>query len=123
MVSRPIVLAGVLVLIVAGATGIALAQSDAPATAGNDTVSVTASADVDRTPDRAVVTVVAVGRGDTAQAARDGLNDTDAIRQALESEGATVTTASFRIEPEFESVYRLAEGTLSEQRRGAIEPT
>lgn len=102
MVSRPLAFVGALLLLIAGTTGLALAQSDAQTTADNDTVSVTASAQVDRAPDRAVVTVVAVGRGDTAQAARNGLNDTGAIRRALENGSADVTTASFRIEPEFE---------------------
>ncbi|WP_058994077.1 SIMPL domain-containing protein [Haloarcula sp. CBA1127] len=103
MVSRPLAIAGVLTLLVAGGVGFALADTGTVAPSTNSTVSVNADATVERAPDRATVTVAAVGRGETAEAARNNLSgDADAITSALEDEGATVTSSRFQIRPEYE---------------------
>ncbi|GGK56513.1 SIMPL domain-containing protein [Haloarcula sebkhae] len=103
MVSRPLAIAGVLALLVAGGVGFAFADTGATAPSSNSTVSVNADATVERAPDRATVTVAAVGRGETAEAARNNLSgDADAITSALEDEGATVTSSRFQIRPEYE---------------------
>lgn len=103
MASRPLAIAGVLALLVAGGVGFALADTGAVASSTNSTVSVNADATVDRVPDRATVTVAAVGRGETAEAARNNLSgDADAITSALENEGATVTSSRFQIRPKYE---------------------
>jgi len=103
MVSRPLAIAGVLALLVAGGVGFALADTGAVAPSTNSTVSVNADATVERAPDRATVTVAAVGRGETAEAARNNLTgDADAITSALEDEGANVTSSRFQIRPEYE---------------------
>ncbi|MFB6222944.1 MAG: SIMPL domain-containing protein [Haloarcula sp.] len=103
MVSRLLAIAGVLALLVAGGVGFALADTGTTAASTNSTVSVNADATVERAPDRATVTVAAVGRGDTAEAARNNLSgDADAITSALEDEGANVTSSRFQIRPEYE---------------------
>ncbi|EMA25319.1 SIMPL domain-containing protein [Haloarcula amylolytica] len=103
MVSRPLAIAGVLALLVAGGVGFALADTGAVAPSTNSTVSVNADATVERAPDRATVTVAAVGRGETAEAARNNLSgDADAITSALEDEGANVTSSRFQVRPEYE---------------------
>ncbi|MDS0219962.1 SIMPL domain-containing protein [Haloarcula sp. S1AR25-5A] len=103
MVSRPLAIAGVLALLVAGGVGFALADTGTAAPSTNSTVSVNADATVERAPDRATVTVAAVGRGETAEAARNNLSgDADAITSALEDEGADVTSSRFQIRPEYE---------------------
>ncbi|MDQ2073577.1 SIMPL domain-containing protein [Haloarcula sp. NS06] len=103
MVSRPLAIAGVLTLLVAGGVGFALADTGTVAPSTNSTVSVNADATVERAPDRATVTVAAVGRGETAEAARNNLSgDADAITSALEAEGADVTSSRFQIRPEYE---------------------
>ena len=103
MVSRPLAIAGVLALLVAGGVGFALADTGAVAPSTNSTVSVNADATVERAPDRATVTVAAVGRGETAEAARNNLSgDAEAITAALEDEGANVTSSRFQIRPEYE---------------------
>ncbi|PYZ03037.1 SIMPL domain-containing protein [Halogeometricum sp. wsp3] len=100
MVSRPLAIAGVLTLLVAGGVGFALADTGSVAPSTNSTVSVDADATVERAPDRATVAVAAVGRGETAEAARNNLSgDADAITSALEDEGATVTSSRFQIRP------------------------
>jgi len=97
---------GVAALLLAGGVGFVLADTgNAPAgtAAENATVSVGAEATVERAPDEATVTVVAVGRGDTAAAARDNVSgDADAITSALESEGATVSSSRFSVRPEYD---------------------
>jgi uncharacterized protein YggE len=103
MVSRPLAIAGVLALLVAGGVGFALADTRAVAPSTNSTMSVNADATVERAPDRATVTVAAVGRGETAEAARNNLSgDAEAITAALEDEGASVTSSRFQIRPEYE---------------------
>jgi len=103
MVSRPLAIAGVLALLVAGGVGFALADTGAVAPSTNSTVSVNADATVERAPDRATVTVAALGRGETAEAARNNLSgDAEAITAALEDEGANVTSSRFQIRPEYE---------------------
>jgi len=103
MVSRPLAIAGVLALLVAGGVGFALADTGAVAPSTNSTMSVNADATVERAPDRATVTVAAVGRGETAEAARNNLSgDAEAITAALEDEGASVTSSRFQIRPEYE---------------------
>ncbi|RLM39875.1 SIMPL domain-containing protein [Haloarcula sp. Atlit-120R] len=103
MVSRPLAIAGVLALLITGGVGFALADTGTVAPSTNSTVSVSADVTVERTPDRATVTVAAVGRGETAEAARNNLSgDADAIVSALEGEGADVTSSRFQIRPEYE---------------------
>lgn len=103
MASRLLPVAGVLVLLVAGAVGFALADTNSTQSVENATVSVNGDATVERAPDQATVTVAAIGRGDSAEAARDALSgDADAVQQALEDEGATVTSSRFSIHPEYE---------------------
>jgi len=103
MASRPLAIAGVLALLVAGGVGFALADTGAVVPSTNSTVSVNADATVERAPDRATVTVAAVGRGETAEAARNNLSgDAEAITSALEDEGANVTSSRFQIRPEYE---------------------
>ncbi len=94
---------GVLAILLAGGVGFALADTGTAPAAQNATVTVSADATVERTPDRATVTVAAVGRGETAAAARDALSgDADAVEAALEDEGATVTTSRFSVSPEYD---------------------
>ncbi|MBX0322978.1 SIMPL domain-containing protein [Halomicroarcula sp. F13] len=103
MVSKPLAIAGVVAVLLAGGAGFALADSGGTPTAENATVSVSADATVERAPDRATVTVAAVGRGETAAAARDNLTgDAAAVQQALEDAGANVTSSRFSIHPEYE---------------------
>jgi len=103
MASRPLAIAGVLALLVAGGVGFAFADTGAVTPSTNSTVSVNADATVERSPDRATVTVAAVGRGETAEAARNNLSgDAEAITSALEDEGANVTSSRFQIRPEYE---------------------
>ncbi|MBX0295370.1 SIMPL domain-containing protein [Haloarcula nitratireducens] len=103
MVSRPLAIAGVLAVLLAGGVGFALASGGPVPSAENATVSVSADATVERAPDRATVTVAAVGRGETAAAARNNLSgDADAVQGALEDAGANVTSARFSIHPEYE---------------------
>jgi hypothetical protein len=103
MDTKLLAVGGALALLVAGAVGLTVGDTGQTASADNATVSVSADAEVERTPDRAVVTVAAVGRGDTAEEARDALSgDAEAVRQALRDEGADVTSSRFRIEPEYE---------------------
>lgn len=102
MDQRPLAIAGVLALLLAGGVGFALADGG-PQTTQNATVSVSADATVERAPDSATVTVAVVGSGDTAEAARNDLGgDAEAVQQALEAEGATVTSDRFRIRPKYE---------------------
>jgi len=104
---------GVTALLLGGGVGFVLADTGggpAPAAdssttpaADNATVSVDADATVERAPDEATVTVAAVGRGETADAARNNVSgDADAIRTELESEGATVTASRFTVRPEYD---------------------
>ncbi|WP_324663646.1 SIMPL domain-containing protein [Haloarcula sediminis] len=110
MDTQPLAVIGVAALVLAGGVGFVLADTGGTAaespdrpTATNATVSVSADATVERAPDEATVTVAAVGRGETAAAARNNLSgDADAIRDALEGEGATVTSARFTVSPEYE---------------------
>jgi len=106
METQPLAAIGVAALLLAGGVGFVLADTgNAPAgtAAENATVSVGAEATVERAPDEATVTVVAVGRGDTAAAARDNVSgDADAITPALESEGATVSSSRFSVRPEYD---------------------
>jgi uncharacterized protein YggE len=103
MDSQPLAIAGVVAVLLAGGVGFALADTGGAPTAENATVTVSADATVERSPDRATVTVAAVGRGDTASAARDELSgDADDIESALEDEGANVTSSRFSIQPEYE---------------------
>lgn len=103
MDSQPLALVGVLAVVVAGGVGFALADTGGAPAAENATVTVSADATVERSPDRATVTVAAVGRGDTASAARDDLDgDADTIESALVDEGANVTSSRFSIQPEYE---------------------
>lgn len=103
MVSRPLAIAGVLAVLLAGGIGFAIADTGTATPQTNSTVSVSADATVERAPDRATVTVAAVGRGDTAEAARNNLSgDADAVTSALEDAGANVTSSSFHIRPEYE---------------------
>ncbi|MDS0260835.1 SIMPL domain-containing protein [Haloarcula sp. S1CR25-12] len=109
MDTQPLAVVGVLALLVAGGAGFALADTGTAPTAEttptaeteNATVTVSADATVERTPDEATVTVAAVGRGETAAAARDNLSD-DAVESALEAEGATVTSSRFSVRPEYD---------------------
>jgi uncharacterized protein YggE len=103
MDSQSLAAVGVLAVLLAGGVGVALADTGTASTAENATVTVGTDATVERTPDRATVTVAAVGRGDTAAAARDALSgDADAVEAALEGEGATVTTSRFSVSPEYD---------------------
>jgi len=103
MDSQPLALLGVLAVVLAGGVGFALADTGGTPTAENATVTVSADATVERSPDRATVTVAAIGRGETAAAARDNLSgDAEAIESALEGEGANVTASRFSIQPEYE---------------------
>jgi len=102
MDTKPLAIAGALALLVAGGVGFALADTGSTPAAENATVSVSADATVERAPDRATVAVVAVGEGETAQEARDSLTDDDAIIDALETAGATVTSSQFSITPQYE---------------------
>ena len=103
MASKLLPVVGVLALLVAGAVGFAVAQNGGAQAAENATVSVSADASVERSPDRATVTVAAIGRGDTAEAARNAVSgDADAVQQALADEGASVTSSRFSIHPEYE---------------------
>jgi uncharacterized protein YggE len=103
MDSQPLVAVGVLGLLLAGGVGFVLADTGAAPSAENATVSVAADATVERAPDEATVTVAAVGRGETAAAARNNLSgDADAIESALEAEGAGVTSSRFSISPEYD---------------------
>lgn len=103
MASRLLPVAGVLALLVAGAVGFALADTTGTPSVENATVGVSGDATVERAPDQATVTVAAVGRADSAEGARDAVSgDADAVQQALEAEGATVTSARFTIYPEYD---------------------
>ncbi|WP_276270715.1 SIMPL domain-containing protein [Haloarcula litorea] len=104
MVSRPLAVAGVLALLLAGGAGFAVANNGGvPQDAENATVGVSADATVERSADRAVLSVAAVGRGETAAAARDNVSaDAVAVQEALDEAGANVTSSSFRIHPEYE---------------------
>ena len=89
--------------IVAGATAPGLATPWDEFGGGDANDGVNADATVERAPDRATVTVAAVGRGETAEAARNNLSgDAEAITAALEDEGANVTSSRFQIRPEYE---------------------
>jgi len=109
MDTQPLAVVGVLALLVAGGAGFALADTGTAPTAENApttetenaTVTVGADATVERTPDEATVTVAAVGRGETAAAARDNLSD-DSVESALAAEGATVTSSRFSVRPEYD---------------------
>ncbi|MFC6975319.1 SIMPL domain-containing protein [Halomicroarcula sp. GCM10025709] len=102
MDAKLLAVGGAVVLLAVGAVGLTVGDTQT-ASPDNATVSVSATAEVERTPDRAVVTVAAVGRGDTAEAARNALSgDAQSIQEALRDEGATVTSSQFRIEPEYE---------------------
>jgi len=111
METQPLAAIGVVALLLAGGVGFVVADTgDAPAaattaepTANNATVGVGADVTVERAPDEATVTVVAVGRGDTAAAARTNVSgDADAITSALAGEGATVTSSQFSVRPEYD---------------------
>ena len=103
MDTQPLAAIGVLALVLAGGVGFVLADTGTAPTAENATVSVGADATVERTPDEATVTVAAVGRGETAAEARNDLSgDADAVQNALESEGATVTSSRFSVNPEYD---------------------
>ncbi|MFC7075428.1 SIMPL domain-containing protein [Haloarcula halophila] len=103
MDAKLLAISGAVVLLAVGAVGLTVGNTGQATTPDNATVSVSADADVERTPDRAVVTVAAVGRGETAEAARNALSgDAQSIQQALSGEDATVTSSRFRIEPEYE---------------------
>ena len=113
MDTQPLVAVGVVGLLLAGGVGFVLADTGgqpAPAADGtaapnseNATVGVGADATVERAPDEATVTVADVGRGETAAAARNDVSgDADAVRDALESEGATVTASRFSVSPEYD---------------------
>ena len=111
MDTQPLAAIGIVTLLLAGGVGFIIADTGGgPAqttvhntTAENATVSVGADATVERAPDEATVTVAAVGRGETAAAARDNVSgDADAIRNALESEGATVTSSRFTVRPDYD---------------------
>ncbi|WP_277543258.1 SIMPL domain-containing protein [Haloarcula laminariae] len=107
MDTKPLAAIGVAALVLAGGVGFVLADTggadgSATPTAENATVSVGADATVERAPDEATVTVAAVGRGETTAAARNNVSgDADAIRNALESEGTTVTSSRFTVSPEY----------------------
>lgn len=105
MDTKPLAVIGIATLLLAGGVGFVLADTGGTTTPGaeNATVSVGADATVERTPDEATVTVAAVGRGDTAAAARNNLSgDADQITSALEAEGASVTSSRFTVRPEYE---------------------
>ncbi|MBX0288152.1 SIMPL domain-containing protein [Haloarcula salinisoli] len=110
METQPLAVIGVVALLLAGGVGYVVADTGgapsataAEPTAENATVSVGADATVERAPDEATVTVAAVGRGETAAAARTNVSgDADAIRSALEDEGATVTSSRFSVRPEYD---------------------
>jgi uncharacterized protein YggE len=103
MDSQSLAVAGALAVLLAGGVGFALADTGTTPSAENATVTVGAEATVERTPDRATVTVAAVGRGETAAAARDNLSgDADAVESALEAEGANVTSSRYSISPEYD---------------------
>ena len=103
MASKLLPVVAVVALLVAGGVGFAVAQTGDTQVAENATVSVSADASVERSPDRATVTVAAIGRGDTAEAARNAVSgDADAVQQALADEGASVTSSRFSIHPEYE---------------------
>ncbi|WP_254273244.1 SIMPL domain-containing protein [Haloarcula marina] len=103
MVSKPLAVAGALAILLAGGVGFALADSGGVQSTENATVSVSADATVERAPDRATVTVAAVGRGETAAEARNNLSgDADAVQEALDDAGANVTSSRFSIYPEYE---------------------
>jgi len=105
MDTQPLAAIGIAALLLAGGVGFVLADTGGTATpdAENATVSVGADATVERAPDEATVTVAAVGRGDTAAAARNNLSgDADAITETLEAEGATVTSSRFTVRPEYD---------------------
>ncbi|MDS0280575.1 SIMPL domain-containing protein [Haloarcula onubensis] len=112
MDTQPLAAIGIAALLLAGGVGFVLADTggagtaapndSTPATA-NATVSVGADATVERSPDEATVTVAAVGRGETAAAARNNVSgDADAVSDALEAEGATVTSSRFTVRPEYD---------------------
>jgi len=103
METKPIAVIGVLAVVLAGGVGLAFADTGTTATAENATVSVGADATVERAPDEATVTVAAVGRGETAAAARNNVSgDADAVQSALDDEGATVTSSRFSVRPEYD---------------------
>lgn len=109
MDTQPLAAIGVVALVLAGGVGFVLADAGGAAespdrpTAENASVSVGADAAVERTPDEATVTVAAVGRGETAAAARSNVSgDADGVRNALEAEGATVTSSRFTVSPEYD---------------------
>lgn len=78
---------GVVGLLLVAGVGITLADTGGTPSAENATITVSADATVERTPDRATVTV---GQGETATAARDDLSgDAVDVEQALEGEGAS----------------------------------
>ena len=104
MDTQPLVVIGVAAVLLAGGVGVVLADTGTTQAAGNATVTVSTAASVERAPDQATVTVAAVGRGETAAAARTNLTgDASAAEQALEDAGANVTTAQFSVSPEYES--------------------
>ncbi len=109
MERQPLAAIGVVALLLAGGVGFVVADTGAAGTptdesaASNATVSVGSDATVERAPDEATVTVAAVGHGETAAAARTNVSgDADAIRSALEGEGATVTSSQFSVRPEYD---------------------
>ena len=112
METQPLAAIGIVALLLAGGVGFVIADTGGAGAAAdgnatpateNATVSVGADATVERTPDEATVTVAAVGRGETAAAARDNVSgDADAIRSGLEGEGATVTSSRFTVRPEYD---------------------
>jgi uncharacterized protein YggE len=111
MDTQPLAAIGVVALLLAGGVGFVLADTGGPAaaepaaeqTAENATVSVGTDATVERAPDEATVTVAAVGRGDTAAAARANVSgDADAVTSALGGDGATVTSSRFTVRPEYD---------------------
>lgn len=112
MDTQPLAAIGIVTLLLAGGVGFIIADTGGAGTTAdgnatpateNATVSVGADATVERAPDEATVTVAAVGRGETAAAARDNVSgDADAIRNALESEGATVTSSRFTVRPDYD---------------------
>lgn len=107
MESRSLAIAGVLAVLLATAVGLAVADTETAATADNATISVASEVTVERSPDLATVTVEAVGRGETAQAARTDLSsDATAVEQAMEDAGANVTSSRFRISPEYDHTDR-----------------
>lgn len=101
---QPLVVIGFSAMLLAGGVGVVLADTGTAQAAGNATVTVSTATSVERAPDQATVTVAAVGRGDTAAAARTNLTgDASAVERALEDAGANVTSSQFSVSPEYES--------------------